>query len=161
MRYHPILSIALSRKQLPSHRAPKRNSRYRQEPAIFPPFEATRNVFWAIFFTQGQFQMGKEKHHIANEVSSYVPSRGAYVWEPAILTMVVGGKRGMRGDSTVEVPVQKRQTIKEKLPKGVYRVTSQLPFRRSNKELFADRQASQRNDVQRVLSGRRHAVKRG
>ena len=37
----------------------------------------------------------------------------------------------MRGDSTAEVPVQKRKTVKEKLPKGVYRVTSQLPFRRS------------------------------
>jgi hypothetical protein len=45
--------------------------------------------------------------------------------------MMVEGKRGMRSDSIAEVPEQKSKTEIEKLPKGVYRVTSQLPFRRS------------------------------
>jgi hypothetical protein len=49
--------------------------------------------------------------------------------------MMVEGKKGMRGDSIAEVPVQKSKTEIEKLPKGVYRVISQLPFRRSNKTL--------------------------
>ena len=80
MRYHPILSIALPRKWLPSHLAQIGNFPCRQEPAVFPPFEAKRDDFRAMFVTKCQFRMEKGKHHTANGVSSHVPSRRAY-WE--------------------------------------------------------------------------------
>jgi hypothetical protein len=78
VRYHPILSTALLRKQLSSHRAPRGNCRYREEPAVFLPSAVRRSDFWAIFMTKCQFRMEKGKHKTSNGVSSHVPSRRAY-----------------------------------------------------------------------------------
>jgi len=77
VQYHPILSTALLRKQLSSHRAPRGNCRYREEPAVFLPSAVRRSDFWAIFMTKCQFRMEKGKHKTSNGVSSHVPSRRA------------------------------------------------------------------------------------
>ena len=74
MRYHPISSILLPRKQLPSKQAQRGNFRCRQEPAVFPYPEAYRNNFRAIFVTKCQFRMDKGKRNHSNGGSSHVPS---------------------------------------------------------------------------------------
>ena len=53
----------------------------------------------------------------------------------------------MRGDSIAEAPVQKSKTEIEKLPKGVYRVISQLPFRGSVARLEHETKADKVSSV--------------
>ena len=72
VRYHPISSISLPRKQLPSQQAQRENFRWRQEPAVFPYSELQRNDFWASFVTKCQFRMDKGKRNPSNGVLSHV-----------------------------------------------------------------------------------------